>query len=160
MIYLLDVSVLLAMCYEKHAHYMRAMSWLEDLKRSEPFARLFTCSITELGFVRIAANRNVGLAKSVATAREDLKFLQEEWRLGFVIDPLGAAHLPSWVERPPHVTDGHLLALAIARGGRLATLDARIPDAFEIPDLSEGSTMVREPTAQYHAANRYPSPLN
>jgi uncharacterized protein len=159
-IYLLDVSVLLAMCYRKHVHHMRTMSWLNDLERYDPSVRLFTCSITELGFVRIAANRSVALAQSVSAARQDLKHLKNDWSLGFVIDPLGAAHLPSWVERPPHVTDGHLLALAIARGGRLATLDSGIPDAFKISDVSEGPTMVREPTIQYGVESRHASRLN
>ena len=160
MIYLLDVSVLLAVCYDEHIHHMRAKSWLNDLKRCEPRAGLLTCAITELGFVRIAANRNVGLAESITTARQDLKLLQREWQLDFVIDPLGAAHLPSWVQRPPHVTDGHLLALASACGGRLATLDSGIPGALQIPDLSEGPTMVREPTIQYRVETRHPARLN
>jgi toxin-antitoxin system PIN domain toxin len=160
MIYLLDVNVLLAMHYATHVHHDRAERWLDDLGRRGALGRFATCSITELGFVRIAGNKNVDLAQNVTAARRDLKRLKEEWSFSFVTDPLGAAHLPSWVERPRHVTDGHLLALATARGARLVTLDSGIPGALLIPDLSNGPTMIREPWTPYRVETRYASRLN
>ena len=162
----MDVNVLLAMRYSKHVHHKRTMRWLNDRASEVRLACLATCSITELGFVRIAGNKDIDLAENVSAARLDLKRLKMDWRFEFLVDPLGAAYLPSWVERPAHVTDGHLLALATARGGRLVTHDSGIPGAILIPDLSEGPpkvtepTTVGEPTTRYRVQTRYPSRLN
>ena len=132
MIYLLDINVLLAMSYITHVHHARAMCWFGDLDSCHPFDRLATCSITEIGFVRVAGNKRGNLAKTVATAREDLARLKEDWLMTFLGDPLGADHLPPWVTRPEHVTDGHLLSLAKGWGGQLVTLDGGIPGAIFI----------------------------
>jgi predicted nucleic acid-binding protein len=148
-IYLLDVSVLLAMAYPKHIHHLRAMDWLCDSNRRRPFDTLATCSITELGFVRIAGNNNVDMAKTVATAREDLARLKEAWITIFLADSLNADHLPPWVTRSKHVTDGHLVSLAKAWGGRLVTLDGGIPEAILILEQPGGPMMIREPAIPY-----------
>ncbi len=160
MIYLLDVSVLLAMSYPKHVHHARAICWLSDLNGRHPFDRLATCSITEIGFVRVAGNRKTDLATTVAAAREDLRRLKEHWLTMFLGDPLGADHLPPWVTRPAHVTDGHLLSLAKGWGGQLVTLDGGIPGALLIPKQPDGPMMVREPTIPYRVETRYASRLN
>lgn len=160
MIYLLDVSVLLAISYPKHVHHARAVRWFGDLNRFRPFDRLATCGITELGFVRIASNKNVGLAKSVATAREDLARLKADWLTMFLGDPLGADHLPPWVTRSAQVTDGHLLALAKGWSGQLVTLDGGIPGAIFIPEQPDGPMMTGEPTIPYRVGRRYASRLN
>jgi predicted nucleic acid-binding protein len=160
MIYLLDVNVLVAMGYTKHVHHVRAMSWFDDLDRCHPFDRLATCSITEIGFLRVAANKRTDLAKTVAAAREDLGRLKEDWVITFLGDPLGADHLPPWVTRSAYVTDGHLLSLAKGWGGQLVTLDAGIPGAILIPKQPDGPMMVREPTIPYRVGTRYASRLN
>lgn len=160
MIYLLDVSVLLAMSYPTHVHHARAMCWSGDLNRRHPFDRLATCSITEIGFVRVAGNRKTDMAKTVAAAREDLARLKADWLTIFLGDPLGAEHLPLWVTRPGHVTDGHLLSLAKGWGGHLVTLDRGIPGAILIPEQFDAPTMVREPTIPYRVGTRYASRLN
>ncbi len=160
MIYLLDVNMLVAMAYTKHVHHARAMCWFEDLDRCHPFDRLATCSITETGFVRVAANKRADLAKSVGAAREDLTRLKGDWLTIFLGDPLGADHLPPWVTQPKHVTDGHLLSLAKGWGGQLVTLDAGIPGAILIPKQPDGPMMVREPTIPYRVGVRYASRLN
>jgi predicted nucleic acid-binding protein len=63
--YLLDVNVLLAMRYVHHVHHDRTICWLRNLETGGASARFASCSITELGFVRIAGNRNSGLAANV-----------------------------------------------------------------------------------------------
>jgi predicted nucleic acid-binding protein len=158
--FLLDVNVLLAMFYAKHAHYARAQYWLDDLVKNAGPAKFATCSITELGFVRVAGRKEVGLAENVTDARRDLEILKEDWRVTLLSDSLGADRLPSWVTRPAHVTDGHLVALARSHGIRLITLDSSIPGAMLIPKLPEGPTIVRELTAQYRVENHNPSRLN
>jgi predicted nucleic acid-binding protein len=158
--YLLDVNVLLAMHYDQHIHFARAKYWLEDLVDNEPAAQFATCSITELGFVRIAGRTGIGLAESVTEARQDLQILREEWPITFLNDSLGADSLPPWVKRPAHVTDGHLVALAGVHGIRLVTLDSGIPGAMVIPKLPDRPTMVREPAVRYGVESRWPSLLN
>ena len=94
---------------------------------------LATCSITELGFVRIAPQ--VRLSPDVAAARELLSRITETDPPKFVrlVDDLGADTLPEWVKTPAHTTGGHLSALAGARSAQLATLDQGIPESFLIP---------------------------
>jgi len=160
MIYLLDVNVLVAMKYLTHAHHARAIYWLDDLRRREALSRFATCSVTEISFVRIAANKRADLAKTVAAAREDLARLKEDWLTMFLGDPLGADHLPPWVTRPGHVTHGHLISLAKGWGGQLVTLDRGIPGAILIPEQSDGPVMIREPTVAYRVGTRSASRLN
>jgi predicted nucleic acid-binding protein len=49
--YLLDVNALVALGIFHHVFHDRAIAWVTSLKG----ATLMTCSITELGFVRVAA---------------------------------------------------------------------------------------------------------
>jgi hypothetical protein len=106
------------------------------------------CSITELGFVRIASGK-AGFAGNVRMAQRDLARLKAKQPFSFLDDGLGAALLPSWVERSKHVTDGHLLELAHTHGACLVTLDEGIPGALLIPEQPENAPMVREPPARY-----------
>ena len=53
MIYLLDVNVLLALCYIPHTLHSKAMTWLSNFRMTEQPVCLATCSITEL--LRLAA---------------------------------------------------------------------------------------------------------
>jgi toxin-antitoxin system PIN domain toxin len=130
-IYLLDVNALLALAHAAHVHHARTERWVAGLKRSD---RLATCSITELGFVRVAPQAR--LSPSVSAAREHLAMLTRAKRPKFVrlADALGAEDLPPWVRLPAQTTDGHLVALAEANETRLVTLDGGIPDAMGIPD--------------------------
>jgi predicted nucleic acid-binding protein len=158
--YLLDVNVLLAMYYVKHIHHARTMRWLDDLARSKAVPRFATCSITEIGFVRVAGGKDAKLAESIATARQDLKKLIGDGSFTFLIDELGADQLPDWVRRPAHVTDGHLLALATANDACLVTHDRGIPGALLIPELPDEPLMVREPSIPYRIETRYGSHVN
>jgi predicted nucleic acid-binding protein len=78
--YLLDVSSLIAFGLQTHQFHRRTVAWV----RSQTDATLLTCSITELGFVRILAQvPNYGL--SVATSRELLLQLKETWFCGLFL---------------------------------------------------------------------------
>ena len=128
--YLLDVSTLIAFGLRTHQLHGRTATWVQ----SQSDATLLTCSITELGFVRILAQvPNYGL--SVATSRELLLQLKADLvlRLIFVPDGNDISALPAWVKTPKQTTDGHLMQLAKANGALFATLDERIPGAFVIP---------------------------
>jgi hypothetical protein len=128
--YLLDVNVLIALGFRFHSFHDRVALWLQ----AEAFPMIATCSITELGFVRVLSqNHSYGL--SVMNART----LLEQFKRGSkspivrIADDHGSAEIPDWVNSPKHVTDGHLLQLAAAKGLSFATLDEKIPGAFVIP---------------------------
>lgn len=127
---LLDVNVLLALGHAAHVHHDRVARWVAKLPADHVLA---TCSITELGFVRIAPQAR--LSPSVAAARDLLAQIRSSTRPAFVrlTDDLGADTLPSWADSPPTTTDGHLSALAARRDALLVTLDEGIPGSFLIP---------------------------
>ena len=131
MIYLLDVNALLALAHSAHVHHVRTERWVAALRRID---RLATCSITELGFVRVAPQAR--LSPDVPAACDLLALLRRARRPKFVrlSDNLGVDSLPPWVRVPAQTTDGHLVALAAASDARLATLDEGIPQSLVIPN--------------------------
>ncbi|HUJ33131.1 MAG TPA: TA system VapC family ribonuclease toxin [Candidatus Acidoferrum sp.] len=133
--YLLDVNTLLALVVWEHEFHARVASWVERLGASG-VPELATCSITELGFVRVLGQAQQ-YGSSVAQAREFLLKVKKSDRMRgiFIPDDHDIAHLPRWVRTPKQTTDGHLAELARAHDAVLATLDRRIPRAFVIPPI-------------------------
>jgi predicted nucleic acid-binding protein len=128
--YLLDVNALLALGIFHHAFHARVMAWTTTVKGAE----LLTCSITELGFVRVAAQAPAyGFTVAQAVTLLNSLKTQNKPLLRFVSDAIDTAQLPVWGKTPNQTTDGHLLQLASANGAVLATLDLRIPGAYLIP---------------------------
>lgn len=129
--WLLDVNALLALAHQGHADHSRVIRWFASLIGSE--ARLGTCAITEVGFVRVSIQ--AGFENNAPEAAETLTGLKQSSRIPFdlIPDSLGADRLPSCVLGVKQVTDGHLLALAEESSMRLATLDKGIPGAYVIP---------------------------
>ncbi|MEI9968889.1 MAG: hypothetical protein WDM87_09770 [Terracidiphilus sp.] len=128
--YLLDVSALVAYGFRQHGLHNRAGAWVRS-RKSDHF---LTCSITELGFVRVIGNvRAYGM--DVAYAKSLLQELKvwKDLPLEFINDGNDISFLPEWVKSPAQTTDGHLVQLASANGAVLATLDEGIPGAFLIP---------------------------
>jgi len=133
--YLLDVNALVALGFIHHEFHDRMAGWV----RAQQFPPLATCSITELGFVRVLAQASdYGL--TVAQARTLLLRLKKAAALplAFIADSHDISHLPSWVKTPKQTTDGHLAQLASANDAVLATLDERIPGAYLIPQSRIG----------------------
>lgn len=130
MTYLFDVNALLALGFLQHEFSDRVAIWV----KSQPSLTIATCSITEVGFVRILS-ACAGYGISVKHARSMLRILKSGNPLAssFISDDQDAMQLPSWVKTAKQVTDGHLLQLAASRSIPLATLDERIPGAFVIP---------------------------
>ncbi len=135
MIYLLDVNALVALAFINHEFHHRVASWVQSLGSPHPpSAQLATCSITELGFVRVLAQAPAyGLP--VAQARTLLLRLKRARasRLTFIADGHDVSHLPAWVRAPKQITDGHLGKLASANAAILATVDDNIPGSYLIP---------------------------
>jgi uncharacterized protein len=131
MTFLLDVNVLIALIDEGHVHHSAAHRWFQNEGRLN-FA---TCPITENGVLRIAGNPNysgspgspVALMPAVSSLRampghhfwsDDLSLLSSD----LVSRDRVLSHR--------QITDTYLLALAVNKSGRLATLDRRlVPDA-------------------------------
>jgi uncharacterized protein len=128
--YLLDVNALVALGFSHHEFHDRVATWLNAQK----FPPLATCSITELGFVRVLA-QVPAYGFTVIQARTLLLRLKKSKivTFTFLADGHDISHLPSWVKTPKRTTDGHLLELASANGAVLATLDEKIAGAYSIP---------------------------
>ena len=129
--YLLDVNTLVALGFLQHEFHRRVASWV----RAQHLPMLATCAITELGFVRVLAQASA-YSFTVAQARTLLLRLKETevLRFTFIPDDHDVSHFPTWVKTPKQTTDGHLVQLASAHGGVLATLDGRIPGSHLIPE--------------------------
>lgn len=130
MTYLLDVNALVALGIVNHEFHDRVASWVKSSRSHNPAS----CSITELGFLRVASQAPAyGFA--VAQARTLLERLKRaaSSRFVFLPDAHDISHLPNWVRAPKQITDGHLSQLAKANGAILATLDERIPGSYFIP---------------------------
>jgi len=131
--YLLDVNALVALGLLQHEFHERVARWVRTLA-SAGVPELMTCSITELGFVRVLAQApQYGF--TVAHARALLLRLKRGKILRFVFipDDHDVSHIPAWVKTARQTTDGHLVELAAAKAAILATLDGRIPEAYVIP---------------------------
>ena len=100
----------------------------------EPLPPLATCSITELGFVRVLAQAPI-YGFTIGHARTLLLRLKKASKLSltFITDGHDISHLPAWVKTPKQTTDGHLVQLASSNGAVLATLDEKISGAYLIP---------------------------
>jgi hypothetical protein len=128
--YLLDVNALIAYGFRWHGLHAQVAPWV-NARRSDSF---LTCSITEIGFVRILGNvRSYGMG--VVRARDLLLRLKNSslLPLEFIADGNDISLLPQWAKTPAQSTDGHLLQLAKSNGAVLATLDKGIPGAYFIP---------------------------
>ncbi len=124
---LLDVNVLIALAWPNHVHHTAARSWFGQ-QRKDGWA---TCPLTEAGFVRVSCNP--AAVRHTITPLDAIALLERLTRLGsHAFWPLdwSIAELPEAIANRlqgyRQVTDAMLLATAIRRGGRLATLDSGI----------------------------------
>jgi uncharacterized protein len=130
MIYLLDVNALVALGFINHEFHDRLAAWVQS--QDSPY--LASCSITELGFVRVLAQAPA-YGFTVTQARALLLRLKAARTspLKFIPDEHDVSLLPAWVRAPKQITDGHLSKLASANAAVLATLDENIPGSYLIP---------------------------
>jgi len=131
--YLLDVNALIALGVLEHEFHVRVFQWVAGLT-SNGRPDLATCSITELGFVRVLAQA----PQYGFTVRQACGLLQQLKVAGvvnfsFIPDGLVISHLPIWVKSAKQTTDGHLAQLASANAPILPTLASGIPRAYLIP---------------------------
>ncbi len=121
---LLDLNALIALGYPRHPDNHKTEAWVASLPAE---VKLLTCSITEIGFLRVSLQTK--LAADIIEARAVLAGLLRSRRFPLVADDLGAKQLPAYATGAKQITDAHLLALAKRHGAKLATLDTGIPGA-------------------------------
>jgi toxin-antitoxin system PIN domain toxin len=125
--YLLDVNVLLALSWPGHASHESVQKWFAAHARKG----WATCPMVEAGFVRVLSNPAFS-ARAVlpGEALEALKFNTKHSGHQFWPDDISLADalksLKYRVVGHQQITDAYLVALAIHRKGRLATLDKGI----------------------------------
>lgn len=124
---LLDVNVLIALLDVHHTWHERAMAWLSE-HGGHGWA---SCPLTQNGCIRVLSGATYKRAFTVKAVVDRLRVAvshpqHEFWADDFsLLDPTRIDE--SRVHGASQLTDLYLLALAVSRGGRLVTLDQRIP---------------------------------
>lgn len=124
MVTLPDVNVLVALAWPNHLHHRAARSWF-TANRDEGWA---TCSITQIGFVRLSANSKV--TDATATAADAVAVLGRLVDMGhhrYFVDDIDLLvsddDSMALVQGYRQVTDAHLLAVARRHDAALVTFD-------------------------------------
>ncbi len=131
---LLDVNVLIALAWPMHVHHQLAHNWFAK----HAHRGWATCPVTQLGFVRISSYPGIipeavlpGQALQVLskmTAHPDHAF----WTDAFSLDEPPFFGMQIMGHR--QFTDAYLLAMAIRKQGKLATLDGSVTALLPIRD--------------------------
>lgn len=125
-VYLLDINVLLALSDPMHLHHEPSHQWFAE-KGQQAWA---TCPLTENGFVRIASHpKYPNRPGDVPFVHSILRQVCETLGHHFWADDLSILEIlrPDAIITHNQITDLYLLGLALHHGGKLATLDKRIP---------------------------------
>jgi toxin-antitoxin system PIN domain toxin len=132
---LLDLNILTALLWPAHEHHEPAHRWF----RARANARWATCSLTQLGFVRIVSNPAfsrdaLSPAEAVALLVANLPNAAHEFWTEALQVPAAIKGVEPRLQGYRQVADAYLLALANRRRGVLATFDrglrALAGDAF------------------------------
>jgi toxin-antitoxin system PIN domain toxin len=124
---LLDLNILTALLWPAHEHHDAAHRWFGG----RPKARWATCSLTQLGFVRLVSNPAfsrdaLAPAEAVALLAENLTHAAHEfWTEGIQV-PAAMKETAVRLQGHGQLTDAYLLAVASRRQGVLATFDRGI----------------------------------
>lgn len=124
---LLDINVLVALLDENHTHHRAASDWLGGNIQNG----WASCPLTQNGCVRIMSQPRYPNALGVSAVVLRLQSAVSTRHHEFIADDISLLD-DSAVDRerllsPRHLTDVYLLALAVAHGARLVTLDKSIP---------------------------------
>lgn len=127
MTFLLDVNVLIALLDPTHVGHQTAHDWFAK----EGHRSWATCPMTENGVVRIVGHAKYpntpGSPTIVAASLAGFCGLPGHVFWADDISLVSSAHLDSaQITTSAQVTDSYLLALAHAKGGKLATFDSRL----------------------------------
>jgi uncharacterized protein len=133
---LLDLNILTALLWPAHEHHETAHRWF----RARSDARWATCSLTQLGFVRIVSNPAfsrdaLSPPGAVALLGANLSHATHEFWTDTLQVPAAIKGMEPRLQGHRQLTDAYLLALANRRKGVLATFDRGLRslagDAFD-----------------------------
>ncbi len=98
--YLLDVNALVALCLGDHEFHERVSAWVNGFAVAGHY-ELMTCSITELGFLRILA-QVPSYSFTIEQGKQLLSQLKSnsKIRFNFLADDAEIEQLPLWVKGP------------------------------------------------------------
>jgi toxin-antitoxin system PIN domain toxin len=125
---LLDVNVLIALLDDAHVFSQRANEWIDAAPR-----RVATCPIVENGVIRIMSAPSYSATHRATPEQvaDGLRALAEGLDHEFWSDEVSMLDetLVDFSRLHGHrqVTDAYLLALAVRRGGALASFDTALP---------------------------------
>jgi toxin-antitoxin system PIN domain toxin len=133
---LLDLNILTALLWPAHEHHEVAHRWFGARVQ----ARWATCTLTQLGFVRIVSNPvfsrdALSPIEAVALLAENLVHPAHDFWHESLQLPAAVKGMESGLHGHRQLTDAYLLALVIRHKGVLATFDrglrALAGEAFE-----------------------------
>jgi uncharacterized protein len=121
---LLDINILAALLWPTHEHHDVAHRWFGG--RGD--ALWATCSLSQLGFVRIVSNPAfsrdaLSPLEALALLAENLAHPAHEFWTDSLQVPLAVKGMEARLQGHKQLTDAYLLALAHRRKGVLATFD-------------------------------------
>lgn len=125
--YLLDVNVLVALCWPAHSAHTTAQRWFA----SHGPRGWATCPLTQTGFVRMLSNP--AFSSSLIPVSEGLRILNANlthpahrfWKDEVALPEL-VLSFQQRIRGHQQVSDAYLLGLAMYKKGKLATLDSGI----------------------------------
>ena len=121
---LLDINILTALLWPTHEHHDVAHRWFGG-RRDAAWA---TCSLSQLGFVRIVSNPAfsrdaLSPMEALALLAENLAHPAHEFWIDSRQVPRAVKGMEARLHGDKQLTDAYLLALAHRRKGVLATFD-------------------------------------
>ena len=138
---LLDVNVLIALLDENHTNHTAASGWLAG-HIEQGWA---SCPLTQNGCIRILSQPSYPNSLSVTEAVERLRMAASTRYHRFLPDDISLLDETlvdsARLTNPRQLTDAYLLALAVAHGARLVTLDRNL-SLTSIRDAGEESIVV------------------
>ena len=136
--YLLDINVLVALFDAAHLHHESAHRWFAATGK----ASWATCPVTQNGFIRVVSNPvYVTVAASPSEATRRLRIFCGEpghtfWSTAVSLTDSTLFDM-SQLSGHRQITDLYLAGLAVHHGGKLATLDTKIPVAALVGATSD-----------------------
>lgn len=121
---LLDINILTALLWPTHEHHVVAHRWFG--RRAD--ASWATCSLTQLGFVRIVSNPAfsrdaLSPIEALALLGENIAHPAHEFWTDSIQVPTAVKGMEARLQGYKQLTDAYLVALAHRRKGVLATFD-------------------------------------
>ena len=128
-LHLLDINVLVALCWTNHEQHAAATAWFKRQQR----AGWATSALTQSGFVRVSSNPRVfadapSPVKAASILAANLqhpshRFLADDLSFRDAVEPF-----ENRLSGHQQVTDAYLYGLAIRKRAVLATFDASIAE--------------------------------